>query len=439
MKKYLKLFLCSLFVLIFAISSTIAFAKPKVKGTPPVSPENLSYNLLNSSEVTLSWSPVASVYGYKIYKASPTDANFSLVATTSNTSFTDKSLLNSTGYWYYVVAYNTYGTSLPSNKVNFTTKAMPTAKQVIGFTTYYYDGDASSYNSMVNNSTAIDKIATHTYTTDKLGNISGLLPTSQINYSLSNGIEPLVMIANNFDGDIAKSILESSTIKKTLISNILTSLKAYGFKGVNIDFEGVYYYNRNHYTEFIKDLYETLKPLGYKVTLSLPAKASDSPSNTWNGAYDYLQLSKYADSIVVMTYDEHYPGGTPGAIASINWVENVIKYATSVVPKEKLILGVAAYSYDWSSKGTKAYSIPATYNLAKQYGSTILWDSLSQTPYFKYVDSSGINHDVWLENEYSVKFKLDLVNKYNLGGIAIWRLGLENPEYWTSIKEKLNR
>lgn len=439
MKKYFKVYLLSLLILIIVISGTVTFARPKVKGIPPAIPINLSYSSLNSSEVTLSWSPVTSVYGYKIYKASPVDENFSLVATTNGTSFTDKTLLASTSYWYYVVAYNTYGASLPSDKINFTTKVLLTTKKIIGFTTYYYDGDSSSYNSIVNNISAIDRIATHTYTTDKLGNIGGLVPTNQINYSLNNNIEPLVMIANNFSGDIAKSILESSVNKKALISNILTSLKAYGFKGVNIDFEGVYYYNRNHYTEFIKQLYETLKPLGYTITLSLPAKTSDNPNNTWSGAYDYSQLSNYVDSIVIMTYDEHYPGGAPGAIASITWVENVIKYAISVIPKEKLTLGVAAYSYDWSSKGTKAYSIPATYNLAKQYGATIVWDTASQTPFFKYVDSVGVNHDVWFENEYSIKFKLDLVNKYNLEGIAIWRLGLENPEFWTSIKEKLNK
>ena len=44
-----------------------------------------------------------------------------------------------------------------------------------------------------------------------------------------------------------------------------------------------------------------------------------------------------------MTYDEHYPGGTAGPIASISWVENVVKYAITVIPREKIMLGVAAY------------------------------------------------------------------------------------------------
>ncbi|WP_243129224.1 glycosyl hydrolase family 18 protein [Hathewaya massiliensis] len=312
-------------------------------------------------------------------------------------------------------------------------------KKVLGFATYYYSGDSSSYNSMVNNRSNIDQIATHNYITDGKGNITGLMPTNQLTYANKNGIETLAMVANNFDGNIAKTLLESPSNVKNLINNILVQMKTNGYKGVNIDLEGIYSYNRNQYTEFIKQLYNTLKPQGFTVTLSVPAKINDNPANTWCAAYDYAKLGNYADKIILMTYDEHYPGGEPGAVASINWVENVIKYAVSVIPKEKILLGTAAYGYDWSSNGTKAYGIQGVYNLATKYGATILWDKLSQTPYFNYKDASGISHTVWFENENSLKYKLDLVNKYDLNGIGIWRLGLENAPYWTSIKEKFSR
>lgn len=312
-------------------------------------------------------------------------------------------------------------------------------KKVLGFATYYYSGDSSSYNSMVNNRSNIDQIATHNYITDGKGNITGLMPTNQLNYANKNGIEALAMVANNFDGNIAKTLLESPSNVKNLINNLLVQMKTNGYKGVNIDLEGIYSYNRNQYTEFIKQLYNTLKPQGFTVTLSVPAKINDNPANTWCAAYDYAKLGNYADKIILMTYDEHYPGGQPGAVASINWVENVIKYAVSVIPKEKILLGTAAYGYDWSSNGTKAYGIQGIYNLATKYGATILWDKLSQTPYFNYKDASGISHTVWFENENSLKYKLDLVNKYDLNGIGIWRLGLENSAYWISIKEKFNR
>jgi len=68
--------------------------------------------------------------------------------------------------------------------------------------------------------------------------------------------------------------------------------------------------------------------------------------DNWSSAFDYAAIGKYADWVQIMTYDEHWSGGTPGPIASLPWVENVIKYAITVIPKEKILLGVAAYGYD---------------------------------------------------------------------------------------------
>jgi spore germination protein YaaH len=244
-------------------------------------------------------------------------------------------------------------------------------------------------------------------------------------------------VGNNFSGDIAKTLLESSTNRSKFISNLLNILRTNNYKGANIDIEGIYSSDRNYYTTFLSEIYSTLKPLGYTISVSVPAKTSDNPNYTWNYAYDYANISKYADYILLMTYDEHYPGGSPGPVASIGWVSNVIKYAVTVIPKEKIYFGLAAYGYDWSSNGTKAYSVNGCYNLAVNNGATILWDSTSKCPYFTYTDSTGVAHTVWYENSMSIEPKLDLVNSYNLAGIGIWRLGLENSDYWNSINSKI--
>ncbi len=311
------------------------------------------------------------------------------------------------------------------------------SKKVLGFTTYYYSGDRSSYNSMVNNSGYIDEISTATHITDGYGNITGILPTEQINYASSNNIVPTLLVGNNFSGDIAKTLLESSTNRNNFKTNLLNILKSNNYKGVNIDIEGIYSSNRNHYTTFLGEIYSALKPLGYTISVSVPAKTIDNPNYTWNYAYDYAAISNYADYILLMTYDEHYPGGSAGPVASIGWVTNVIKYATTVIPKEKIYFGLAAYGYDWSSNGTKAYSINGCYNLAVSNGATIHWDNTSKCPYFNYTDSNGIAHTVWFENSMSIEYKLDLVNTYDLGGVGIWRLGLENSDYWNVIKSKI--
>jgi spore germination protein YaaH len=442
MMHFKKLSLVIILAAIFILSSNLVFAKPPSKrGFAPVAPALLTYSEITESEVSLNWQTVSGATGYKLYRATTNDTSYTLIATISTNSYKNTTLAPGTKYWYFVRAYNSYGTSPDSAHINLTTaQASTTAKKlVLGFTTYYYSGDASSYNSITANTSAIDEIATHTYTTDGSGNITGLVPTNQITYSNSNNIKTLAMVANNFDGNIAKTLLESPVNRQALINNTLNAIKTNGYKGVNIDLEGVYYYDRSYLTSFMSELYNTLHPQGYYISMAVPAKTSDSPTASWSGAYDYAALANYADQIILMTYDEHYPGGTPGAIASIGWVENVIKYASSVIPKGKLLLGTAAYGYDWSSNGTKAYGINGINNLVSSYGAVVKWDSISQSPYFTYIDASGISHTVWFENAQSLNYKLDLVNSYNLAGIGIWRLGLENADYWTSIKTKFNR
>ncbi|MBZ4662699.1 MAG: glycoside hydrolase family 18 [Caloramator sp.] len=436
-----KKLILSILLIIFTLTSFVtAFAKVR-KRTSPAAPSSISTSGITTNELTLTWTSSQGATGYKVFMATLNDSNYTQIATTSATSYKVTNLKPATVYWFFVRAYNTYGTSGDSAHIKVTTQniVINNQKQVIGFTTYYYSGDKSSYNSMVNNTSLLNTVITHTYTTDGLGNISGLVPTEQINYANNNGITPIAMVSNNFSGDIAKQLLENTQNRQALINNISNALKLNGYKGVNIDLEGVYYYNRSYLSTFMKELYTALKPQGYIIGISVPAKTYDSLTNSWTGAYDYAELSKYVDQFILMTYDEHYPGGTPGAIASIGWVQKVIDYTITVVPKEKIFLGLAAYGYDWSSNGTKAYSINGIYNIANSNNATILWDDISKSPYFNYTDVNGVAHSVWFENDKSIAYKLDLVNSYNLSGVAIWRLGLENTDYMNMIKAKFNK
>lgn len=315
------------------------------------------------------------------------------------------------------------------------------SKSVLGYTTYYYPGDNSSYNSLSNYSNYIDEIATDTYSTDGLGNITGYVPSKQLSYANSNNITAYAMVSNYFDGKITKSLLESSENRQRLINNILNSLKQNNYKGVNIDLEGIYSYDRSQFTDFMTELYNTLHPQGLMVTVAVPAKTVDNPSDGWSGAYDYAQIGKYSDKVIIMAYDDHWAGGDPGSIASIGWVQKVVDYTVKVIPKEKVVLGLAAYAYDWPSTGARAdsYSISEAYSVASQNGATIKWDSVSKSSYYNYTDSSGVYHTVWFEDSTSIGYKLDIVNNYDLSGVSVWRLGLENSDYWKVIGTKLNR
>lgn len=425
-KKYLIIL-----VFFFTLNSSIILAKPLTKLKPP----ELFLKYTPGSGVTMMWSVVPDEWRYEIYRAKAADSVYVKIASVYSSSFTDPGENTSPSYWYYVRAYNLQGKYVDSNHVNI---LIPGYRKVLGFATYDYTGDNKSYNSLVNNSYLMDQIATYTYTTDSAGNITGNVQRGLLNYAAGKDIETLALVTNDFSPDTAKILLESPANRQRLIGNILYALKNNNYRGVNIDIEGIYYYDRDYYTAFIQELYNTLKPAGYIVTIDVPAKTWDNPLDGWSGGYDYKKLANMADQIIIMTYDEHYSGGTPGPIASIGWVQKVIEYALAMIPPQKIMLGVASYGYDWSIGGTKAYGMDQAVNTAAKYGSTILWDEVSKSPHFKYVDS-GVTHTVWFENDASLGYKLDLVNKYNLSGIAMWKLGFENKSWWNTVKSRLKQ
>lgn len=321
-----------------------------------------------------------------------------------------------------------------SNEVSYTINNI--TKMVLGYTVKYGATDKGSYNSIVANTNAINEIATATFSVDGLGNLTGIAPTDQITYANDNQITTKLMVSNNFDSNIAKQLLQSPENRTRLTQNILQLLDTYNYKGVDIDIENIPAVCRDDFTAFMSEVYGALKPNGYSVSVAVQAKTNDSPNATWNYAFDYKALAQNSDYLMIMSYDEHYPGGVPGSVASINWVTSVVNYALTVVPKEKIVLGLAAYGYDWSSSATKAYSINGCINLANQYGVPIIFDDVSKSKYFKYT-VNGIEHTVWFEDGDTIAFKLDLVLSKELRGVGIWRLGLENSYFWDVIRTKL--
>ncbi|WP_026567211.1 glycosyl hydrolase family 18 protein [Bacillus sp. UNC41MFS5] len=239
---------------------------------------------------------------------------------------------------------------------------------------------------------------------------------------------------------VASNILQNEKNRNVFIQNLRNEIKQFNYDGINIDMENLYLTDRDSFSLLIKKLSDSLHRDGKVVTVSVPANTGDSRANPWSPWFDYEKLGQYSDRLMIMTYDEHNPRTTPGSSASINWIEATIDYALKhKVPPSKIILGIATYGWDWDTTANKAlYSSYAMLMSQKtKYKAKVIWDSRSQTPHFSYVDNKNHSHQAWFENSHSLRYKLNLVEKYDLRGIGIWRLGLEDPMYWTTISEKL--
>jgi Predicted glycosyl hydrolase len=313
-------------------------------------------------------------------------------------------------------------------------------KEMMGFYAEWWGTDTSSYTDLAKNVDKIKTIIPFWGTIEANGALSdrgGNDHASVVKYAHANNVKVLLLV-NNAKGTGASApvhtVLASPALRTTAIDNLEAYIKKYGLDGVNIDFEMVPAGDRDNLTAFMKELYGRLKPQGYIVSIDVFPKTNEN--NDVSVAYDYGQLALYADRIAIMTYDNHGVWSGAGPIADIGWVEDNLKYALKFIPKNKLYLGVAGYGYDWSSKGVESLEYKASMNLVDRFGSAVKWDEASKSPSFTYTGQDGVSHTVWFENSQSLASKLDLVNKYDIAGAALWKLGEEDPASWQVVKDK---
>lgn len=327
-------------------------------------------------------------------------------------------------------------------------------RTVLGYT---YGG--STTNGILSNYTStIDEIATFTFSAGSDGHISNGIrgdgspyptPTSTIDLANSLKTRPMALVTNGFDYGIADSMLSSETYRQNFITDIISIIQKYHYSGVNVDFENVYDSDRNYFTTFIKELYSALHPLNYFVTVSVPAKEDESTYY----AFDYAAIGQYTDQVAIMTYDD--TPGTASCTAPINWVQNVINYAIDVakIPSNKILLGLEPGGRNWcehtDKDGNTYYTyfdfegIDLTLKLAADNNASFIFEKSSDgtiiSKHFRYIDGSGVPHQVWLEDKDDLAAKLNIVNNENLGGVAIWELSATNSDYLNLIKSMLRK
>lgn len=309
-------------------------------------------------------------------------------------------------------------------------------KEILGFYVNWLTPGANSYDSLKTNYQYIDMVAPFWYTLQPDGEIRtryGGFQYEVDSFARNRNIKILPLINNSQESN---TMLTDPEIRAKSVYNIVDLVQKYDFAGVNIDFEMLPPWTRNAYTAFIRQLSTELRKINKMITISVFPKI-DVPLEL-QGAYDYAALAPLVDRVVIMAYDKHWSTGPAGPIAPIGWVEENIKYALEYFPADKIILGVANYGYDWANGYGQDLASKEAMELANKTGAEIYWHDIYQTPYFYYWED-GKKHEVWFENSNSLAFKLDLVNKYNLRGIGIWRLGNETADFWKTINNKFNK
>lgn len=234
---------------------------------------------------------------------------------------------------------------------------------------------------------SIDLLSPNWYGVDAGGNI--VLSRGEIEQEVQKisaaGEIRILPLVTNYQGN--HQVLMNKDVLGKAAGNIAAMVINNNYHGVNIDFELIPPRYSEQMAELVRLVSRELKSLDKVVAVSVFPKV-DFPERL-HGVHDYEQLAAYADYICLMAYDRHSTRTGPGPVAPITWVEENILYALKTIPPEKLILGVAAYGYDWPGDGrAEPLGLNQALRRAGQYQANDIWDNASQSPYYFYINQA---------------------------------------------------
>jgi cellulose synthase/poly-beta-1,6-N-acetylglucosamine synthase-like glycosyltransferase/spore germination protein YaaH/peptidoglycan/xylan/chitin deacetylase (PgdA/CDA1 family) len=203
------------------------------------------------------------------------------------------------------------------------------------------------------------------------------------------------------------------------------------YRGLMIDFEAFAPSGQPGYVAFLNEISGDLHARGLKLYVAVPPRSNE---------YNYPAIAAAADGVVLMNYDEHYPGGASGPVASQDWFTQNLNFAKKAIPQDKIICAIANYGYDWALKpkngklpaGEHDQSVTAqeAWLAARDSDVDVSLDDDALNPHFSYLDERGVQHDIWFLDGVTALNQMRTAQTLGIQTFALWRLGGEDHTLW---------
>ena len=245
-------------------------------------------------------------------------------------------------------------------------------------------------------------------------------------------------VLDNFNYELETSkpvssyeVLSHTLRRQRLAQNIVEAATGLGLDGINIDFEGITVDCGEHYVQFLRELSVLCRKKG------LILSTDNYVPFEFNNHYRLDVQGRVVDYVIIMGYDEHWHGsGDPGSVASIGYVSNGLDRTLEQVPAEKIVNALPFYTILWKTEGTKVTDKYITLANIKDFVSRLsqppVWDEVTCQNYAEWQEGSA-KYQIWIEDEESIKVKLNVMGSKGLGGVAVWRIGYGTPAAWALV------
>jgi spore germination protein YaaH len=310
---------------------------------------------------------------------------------------------------------------------------------------YYYYPDPRGMNSLEQHASQMTLLAPQSFWMDAAGFVHGEVPSRVLEIAKRTKLPVMPLLVNpGFDRHAASLLLHSTRAQHRAVTYLAYLAKRENFVGWQLDLEYIDPVDKRYYTQFVQRAAARLHREAKLLSIAVVPRFSDFYPDTdpsrefksgeWGAPYDFRALGRVVDFMTLMTYDHHSSNTPPGPVAGYDWVMAALDYATSRVPCQKILLGIPFYGREWIQSGgaisARTLAFEETQNRMEQLSVGRLWDERWRTPWFQYNSDSGL-HTGWYEDSMSLEAKLELMQKYHLRGFAGWRLGEEDPNFWT--------
>jgi spore germination protein len=253
-----------------------------------------------------------------------------------------------------------------------------------------------------------------------------------INEAWKQGTKPVLVLTpfdqtGMFNNYLISEITHDPAAQQNLIDQMFLTMEEKGFVGIDLDFEYILPQDRVAYADFVANVRAQAASRGYFVSVALAPKTSADQRGLLYEGKDYRLLGAAADSVLLMTYEWGYTYGPPMAVAPVNKVREVVEYAVTEIPREKIDLGIPNYGYDWTLPFVQGASRARTIGnveavrIAIEHDARIEFDQTAMSPFFHY-ERDGVRHEVWFEDVRSMREKFQLITEYGLRGMGYWQI-----------------
>jgi spore germination protein YaaH len=273
-------------------------------------------------------------------------------------------------------------------------------------------------------------------TVDKDGSLALITPPATEAAALQQpGLRVIPTIQNlaagQWQGTAVADLLGNPAASARHVQAIVRAAVSGHWAGVDIDYEELPPMAGQAFTSFLSNLRDQLHAHHMVLSVAMPARTEDEGAAE-TLAYPYPLVGRIADEFRVMAYDYSWSTSRPGPVAPLPWVQSVVTYAVARVPRDKLMLGLATYGYDWVGRSGADIGGGDAARLADRQGIRPRWDSSAAASTFTY-KKAGRRHTVWYEDSRSIAAKENVAASNGLRGVALWRLGGEDPQIWTTV------